>query len=196
MVERVKAQQTLRLETERPNPHKELKPRALCRGGYRGKGWVPCGVRGLCPQFHPCCRNPWVIPSSFPYCRKSCSGEAFRTWPPRLLRFTRGWRRKPTKTRYWSSHPSATAARQLEWVRGGGFWEILGNQGSLLLPSTGHQRGCSDRLPAGLEGGEAVLGSDGVHGLLRSRPQGPAQPLQRLHRGKQAPGRAFRGAPP
>lgn len=60
-------------------------------------GWhVACG--GSVPS---CVPDPWVtFLLYFSYHRRSCSGKAFRTWPPRLLRFTRGWRRKPTKTRY------------------------------------------------------------------------------------------------
>lgn len=113
------------MELEQPNPHEEFKPHALCHGGYCGKGWLLCGVCGLCPQFHPCCQNPWVTSVSFPYHRKSCSGEAFRTWPPRLPRFTRGWRRKPTKTRSCSSQPLAHTAGM---GVGCCCWGILGNQ--------------------------------------------------------------------
>lgn len=48
--------------------------------------------------------------------------------------------------------------------------EISDNRSPLLL-LPGYQRGRRDRLPAGLEGGEAVLRSDSVHGLLRSCSQ-------------------------
>lgn len=127
-VEQAKAQQALRLEVERPKPHQEFKPRALRGGGHRGKGRMPRGVQGLCPPFHPRCRNPWMTSSSFPYCRKSCSGKAFRTWPPRLLRFTRGWRRKPTKTRYrpparrlWNTSARRQAEMGAGWRRVGDF---------------------------------------------------------------------------
>lgn len=58
LVRQVKVQQTVRVEVEQPNPHEEFKPHALCHGGYCGKGWVLCGVFGLCPNSIPTAKSP------------------------------------------------------------------------------------------------------------------------------------------